>query len=26
MGNVAARPDGYSVVIDTNDEKTEWGQ
>ncbi|HOL22017.1 MAG TPA: type II secretion system protein [bacterium] len=26
MGNVAARPNGYSVVIDDNDEKTEWGE
>jgi len=26
MGNVAARPDGYSVVIDDDGEKTEWGE
>jgi len=26
MGNVAARPNGYSVVIDTDNEKNEWGE
>ncbi len=26
MGNVAARPNGYSVVINDNNEVTEWGE
>ncbi|MCM8804542.1 MAG: type II secretion system GspH family protein [Candidatus Omnitrophica bacterium] len=26
MGNVAARPNGYSIVINDNTEKTEWGE
>ncbi|MCS7179797.1 MAG: hypothetical protein NZ891_00380 [bacterium] len=26
MGNVAARPNGYSIVINNDVEKTEWGE